>query len=277
MKYPTLFLAFLVLLGACKELDQIPPDISNKDLSFSEVEGDSITVSWAASDDPPFDSNVEYRLYYATKSGQLNSTSNITSGDLAGNTGSSTSLTVKGLDDGTNYWFNVLATDEAGNEAVYNETNQATLDETPPVPGDSGRVGVKVAASLNGTDYDVYIFWAAATDNFSDQENLEYRIFATNDSRIFSATTDAEAIAAVIAYDTFGGSWQADITMMGMGTYNEVLNNYPYAVLAVRDEAANEAYYTGESYLANASGSAPQNLSDPLSGLQMKRLLPALD
>jgi len=78
-------------------------------------------------------------------------------------------LSFVGFADGQTYYFTVIVRDAAWRQNAYPMASQRTIDITPPVIG--GEITI-----VNETDDSMELEWPAATDNGTDQDELQYKI-----------------------------------------------------------------------------------------------------
>ncbi|MCB9657694.1 MAG: fibronectin type III domain-containing protein [Sandaracinaceae bacterium] len=124
----------------------------------------TVDLSWtAATDDTTAATSLQYRVYFA-EDGALDTVANVLANGVAANdwTDDLGSLTVTGLTLGTDYGFNVVVRDAAGNMAVYGGATSATTDgawgaEEPLEDYDAGSVYYSTLAT-NGRG-DVLARW----------------------------------------------------------------------------------------------------------------------
>jgi hypothetical protein len=136
---------------------------------------------------------------------------------------------VSGLSQNTNYYFNVIVKDAAGNKAAYLMVNVRTVgDAVPPVPGGSGLM----TSTTNQTS--ITLAWTKATDNSSVPSALRYEVRMSNSNNI-GTVTNAEANGAIVSPYTTDAS---SATINGLSTGVDY-----YLNVIVKDEANNKAVY----------------------------------
>ena len=155
-----------------------------------------------------------------------------------------TSDTVTGLDDATQYWFNVVVRDENNNTTGYTSIDTTTLDVTAPEPGSSG--------TLTTTDTAVDGFtvnWTKATDNDAAQAELQYRVF-------YSFTSDIDTVSNINTNGVAATDWVTDVDTAEITSLTDATQYW--ANVLVRDVAspANEAAYAMVTTWT-ADGTAP--------------------
>ena len=275
-KLTCLSLLLLSLLG-CKALDKEKPILFSSVLSFSNISQSEVKVSWeAAQDNGLIKSTVRYTVYYATKADQLGSIEKIQKNGEEAGVVSATSLKVKGLTDGTTYYFNVIAADESKNEVAYTEGNATTTDVTPPVPGAGGWMYIGATGDGTGSGTYFHLEWVQAADNSTPQGALEYKLIGIADYTLIPDTVTAEEAGQIVYNnDIMKRDWKAGIDTSEIGNYDYVLTLFTVLV-AVKDKAGNVAVYTtGYSdaplgNLVSQPSMAPGPTSGPIHSLQEK-------
>ncbi|MBI9105450.1 MAG: hypothetical protein JEZ04_01825 [Spirochaetales bacterium] len=214
--------------------DPSPPgflDESGRTIFFDDIRATAVELSWIkAQDDFAEQNELEYCIIYsssdnidtpenALKNGTigLSWTADISTGEVAG-------LTI--LSD---YYFNVLVRDKAGNSSAYKPASAKTKNDTIlPSPGGAGSVTL---SSLNMEDFTVS--WAKGSDDISPEEKLKYLVYY---STVSCATGDE-----VVSTGTAFGDWSTDISTIKV---TGVLDNVTYYVtVVVADEVGNTEEY----------------------------------
>ncbi len=161
----------------------------------SIAEATSISLVWnKASDNEADDGNLTYRVYYsdATLGADVASVEAATpAGPASSNIDS---YLVNGLSPDTTYYFNVVVADAAGNKSIYNELTQKTAaDSTSPVAG-AGSSTVLAATSITETSLNVA--WNKASDDFTAQSSLSYRLYYSQ-STLGTTVAEVETASAM--------------------------------------------------------------------------------
>jgi hypothetical protein len=231
-------------------VDDAPPDFAGLVSATDDLTGGSVTLEWTAATDPDtVESNsdpslpISYNIYVSQASGGQNFlTPNVTTID--------TQITIGGLMDGVMYYFVVRAEDAAGNE----EQNTVESSATPTTPVDSTLpiFGGLVNATDLGTDGDVTLSWAAATDPDSAECNSDPSIPLTYNIYIGTVSGGQNFL---IPDQTVLGT-EAQVT----GLQNGI--NY-YFVVRAQDSAGNEEQNTIEM---SALPTTPLDTSPPTFG-----------
>ena len=244
-------------------------------MTLSQITESEVKVSWASAKDlAPFNSTVHYTLYHTTKAEQLGNPEKAKlNGQIAANI-TDTVFKVKGLTDGTTYYFNVVAEDESGNAVTYTEGKATTLDATPPVPGAGGYM--YVSASYVSGEPLISLDWVQATDNVTAQATLEYKLIGIYDESLVSGSqTDQEVCQTVYDKDALSRKWETAISTSVFGTLAEAVK-FAVVLVAVKDQAGNVAVYCGgysdqplgnltnQSSTAPGKAKGPTGLMDPL-------------
>jgi hypothetical protein len=208
-------------------------------LSVPFVGAGSVTLSWTAATDDPDGVDPEdlsYRTYFSTvQPDRFDTVEEVEKNGTPGSewTMNVTSLSASGLSVLTEYTFNVLVQDLAGNKAAYGPVQRTTTDDTTdPTPGGNGNLGVG-----SGTTDSLTVTWTAATDDVSTAAVLEYLVY-------YSDSDNIRTLVDVDANGTAFGSYQAAVTSVTVTGLSD-LTTYYFNVV-VRDDAGNRAAYDGE-------------------------------
>ena len=203
------------------------------EINPDDVRAAAVTLSWEKATDEFVDQTaLAYKVVYSTsdnidtaakaeKNGTvgIDWTADIASGDVAG-------LTIV-----TEYYFNVLVRDIAGNIGCYGGAEAKTIDDTKqPIPAGD------IEISEVGTD-GFTVSWEKAKDDeeVTPQDKLEYLVvYSTDDSEIQDAV-EAEQ------YGTHAGTWEQDIDTKTITTMEDYVTYYVNVL--VRDEVKNTAAY----------------------------------
>ena len=141
---------------------------------------------------------------------------------------------------GGTYEFTLTVSEAGKADIVYNVTvTVAVPDNTPPVPGGGGTITVS-----NVTHNSLELSWAAASDDVTAQQNLQYKVVRSESNNIDTAI-NAEANGTIVK------DWTPITGMEASGLSAETI--YYFNVI-VRDEAGNKAVYTMESQNTAAIG-----------------------
>ncbi len=204
------------------------------EINPDDVRAAAVTLSWEKATDEFVDQTaLAYKVVYSTsdnidtaakaeKNGTvgIDWTADIASGDVAG-------LTIV-----TEYYFNVLVRDIAGNIGCYGGAEAKTIDDTKqPIPAGD------IEISEVGTD-GFTVSWEKAKDDeeVTPQDKLEYLVvYSTDDSEIQDAV-EAEQ------YGTHAGTWEQDIDTKTITTMEDYVTYYVNVL--VRDEVGNMKEYT---------------------------------
>jgi|GEM_PF-3966641 len=215
-----------------------PPTVGNSGaLGFSGVGTNSITVNWnKAADDQTPAANLQYLVYTSTVN-NIDIVANIeTNGTPVGIYATDINTkTVTGLLDSKMYYFNVIVKDQNNNKTAYTMKLQATLDASPPVPGNSGTLKF---GSI--TPNSITVNWTKASDNITPQANLQYQLY-------YSPTCNIDSISNIDSYGTPVGSFTADISSTTVTSLTHI--KCYYFNLIVKDQNNNRSAYTMNSRL----------------------------
>jgi hypothetical protein len=118
-------------------------------IATGELASSSVKLTWSAAADPgTLPANLQYKAVYSTSNNISSLTDTQTNGTAFGGwTANVTSATVTGLAASTEYYFNVIVRDAAGNETVYTAVTASTTaapvnDGTPDAPSTGAVVEV---------------------------------------------------------------------------------------------------------------------------------------
>ncbi|MFZ5572043.1 MAG: fibronectin type III domain-containing protein [Thermodesulfobacteriota bacterium] len=261
-----LMTGMLLLLGCSggNQEDNPPVPGGGGEIEIDPVYSDSVTVRWQAASDENTPSNfLDYLVVYST-------TNNI--GDLASAEKNGkkaplyseeadsdeseaiywnkniTSLKIKDLDDGIQYYFNVIVRDRAWRRSVYRMKDEKTTDVTAPKPGNGGLVTTTNETVHIDNTVSLTLTWTKASDNNSSGPSvLEYRV-------VQSLYPDISTITGIENKDSqtpdLEPVWTKDINSFEIkGLPIDTLH---YFNVMVRDEAKNTAIYTMTSQAPTA-------------------------
>jgi chitodextrinase len=235
-KIGSILVFILIFLISCSTNDVHPPIPGNAGTLLLEgVTETEVTVIWSkAVDLTSEEAMLEYKLVYSEtpnletpEKAEANGTTAVdwTSGITTG--------TVTGLSAYTEYHFNVVVRDEAGNVAAYLTAATETADATAPVPGNSGIITVSDVGKTS-----LHLEWENGSDGRTPTYALEYKgVYSTSDN--ISTAADAETNGTVI-FD-----WTPDvdsITVTGLSEGTEYFFN-----VLIQDTDENSVPYTAVS------------------------------
>jgi hypothetical protein len=130
--------------------------------------------------------------------------------------------------------FTLTVSEAEKADIVYNVTVTAAVpDITPPVPGSDGTITVS-----NVTHNSLELSWAAAADDVTVQQNLQYKVVYSESDNI-ETSINAEANGTIVR-DWMAGLTGTEASGLSAGT------QYYFNVI-IRDEAGNMAVYDTES------------------------------
>jgi hypothetical protein len=124
-------------------------------ISFSSINKDSMMVSWNnAIDNNSFTTSIQYEVRMAVDSGSgvpdlSTAAAAEANGEVVKIYSSVNYGLVTGLDSGTNYYFNVIAKDEAGNKTVYSQTAQATANDLVQISSQVAEINSPIIIASN--------------------------------------------------------------------------------------------------------------------------------
>jgi len=207
-------------------------------LLVTNVQPSSVDLAWGkANDDKSKQQDLEYQAVYSQSDNIASLEGASANGTVAMNwTRDVGQAHITGLTAGTDYYFNVLVRDGSDNEAAYvmtlEKAEQAPVDTTAdvaPVPGNGGTL---VLSDVQ--DSSLTLSWAPASDNTTDQTDLEYRVVMSQSDNIATVEDAATNGTQVL-------NWTADTTAVEVSGLSADAAYY-FNVL-VRDAAGNVASY----------------------------------
>src|SRR6185436_15210151 len=162
-------------LNATTTADTVAPVPGNTGtITTSGVSFNSVTLNWAKATD---DVTAQTALQYEVRQSASNNIGTVAAAEANGTvvqpyTADLGAKAVTGLAPNTNYYFNVLVKDAAGNKAVYTEVNATTTADTvAPVPGNTGTI------TMSGVSFNsLTLNWTKATDEVTAQPALQYEV-----------------------------------------------------------------------------------------------------
>ena len=194
-----------------------------------------LDVSWkAAVDDFTLQTSIKYKVVYSTSANISSVVDAEENGTLAVDfTGALLSTSISDLTPGS-YSVNVIAMDTEENKTAYSATTVSTADNTAPVVSNS------VLTLDRGTDGNTQIdvSWNAATDNVTDQSEVQYQVVYSILNNI-SSIADAQANGTV-AVDYTEALTATTISSLNAGT------QYFVNVIA-KDASENKTPYASSS------------------------------
>ncbi len=145
-------------------LRESTPSTTSSLILSDQKTGGEIFASWS-----PVDGASGYKLYYGSSSGKYSNFSD---------TGSATSKTISGLDDGQTYYFTVTAYFSSGAESSYaDEASIAPSDQTPP----AAPSGLKAVSGSSGMD----LSWSKNTD-----DTVKYKVYYGTESGVYGSAKE---------------------------------------------------------------------------------------
>ncbi|MFP4384329.1 MAG: fibronectin type III domain-containing protein [Spirochaetia bacterium] len=223
-------------IWSCSTADMESPIPGNGGtLVLSGVSETEATVIWSRAADLTSDEPaLEYRLVYSESPNLETPEKAETNGTVAVDwTAGITTGTVTGLSADTEYHFNVVVRDEAGNSASYVTIAAETFDGTVPSAGKSGNITVSDVGKTS-----VQLDWEHGSDGTTPAYALEYKgVYSTSGN--ISTASDAEANGSLI-FDWTPDVVSAEVTGLTQGTA------YFFNIL-VRDAEMNAVPYTASS------------------------------
>lgn len=213
------------------DADTYSPYVLNGTITATNRQMDSISVSWPAAYDN-FDpsASLSYEVRYSTSNNMSTVSDYLANGTVgAAYSVNALSATVSGLSPGTTYYIAVGAKDSAGNVSVYSTLTSSTLADTLSPTISSGTI--TGTASLQS----IALSWTKATDNGSQQANLQYAVYRSTSNNIGTVSTAESNGTLIMSYTSNVASYNAT-GLTSATTY--------YFNVIVKDEAGNKSAYT---------------------------------
>jgi len=173
------------LVNDTTDIDYPPTPGGSGEIQTAAAGTTQINLSWTYSnDDVTAQADLQYLGYYSTSDNISTVDSCEANGTPIGTFAANiNSAQVTNLTPNTNYYFNVVVKDVAGNMSVYNMANDTTEIDYPPTPGGSG----VISSNFTGTSQ-VNLSWDYATDDYSPQAHLKYLVYYSNTNNIFTVS-----------------------------------------------------------------------------------------
>ncbi len=230
-------------------------------ITASNIGATSLTLHWTkATDNKTPQEDLEYIVYKSDADDigtVLDAEKNGTS--LCEWTVDIDTIDVTLLSVKTSYYFNVIVKDERENKSAYTMAEFGTIsdDGLAPEPGNGGSITLN-----NILTNSITLSWTKATDDKTDQANLQYRAFYSTSENIYSVI-DAEANGTSI------NDWTNDIDSIAANGLMQYTHYY-FNVL-VLDDAGNKSAYSYSSVSGTTGIEAyyvctPGNGGDDVSG-----------
>ena len=169
-----------IMIGQYPDADFSPPTVGGDgNIYTSNVGSDSVTLTWTvASDTVTSANNLQYKVYTSTTN--LSNTIEAWEGNATAFGGWRTAtdtVTVSGLQAGIQYYFIVIAQDEANNKAIYQSVNTETTSVIPiilySIAAHNGNIGNRATADS---------LCSASAEKPDNYANYKLFIAYTNDS-----------------------------------------------------------------------------------------------
>ena len=193
--YPVLFLT-IFFVTSCQNDENSPP-IPGVITHFTDVTSNSMVIHWTrASDADTFQPYLEYKVV-TSRTNNLDSLENaLANGAVMTYDDPETEeverivwnrditsmlLNYSGFSDGQTYYFSVIVRDAAWRQSAYPMASQKTIDITAPVVGE--------LSIVDETGEALGLEWTAATDNGTNQEDLEYKVVRSSGNNISTVNT----------------------------------------------------------------------------------------
>jgi hypothetical protein len=215
-------------------VDGLPPVPGNDGIiTVPTVEERVVSLGWTkATDQFTPQQDLEYRIVWSTSSNIATAEQAVINGtvvqdwvkDIMG-------IVISELSPSTDYYFNVLVRDEAGNVAAYNIASVSTKSEEdrPPVPGGNGVLHLAEVADTWAT-----VDFTKAADDRTAQSALEYQV-------VVSLSPDIATLDDALQNGLFRSAWVVDVREFTLSGCSPATQYYVNVV--VRDQAHNAAAY----------------------------------
>jgi len=204
-----------------------------------------IDLSWtAATDNLVAASALEYAVYLSS-SNNISTVANMESNGtkVMDFTADTTYKMVGSLTKDTQYYFNVMVRDVAGNKAAYSMTNATTqADTTVPVLGSPTSIAV-----TNLADISLTLSWNRSSDNYDISTALVYKVYRSTSNVLTSINqteTNGTLIGTGINIETFNVTGLTPAT-----TY--------YFNVIVSDSSGNKSLYSSVNATTATDAQAP--------------------
>lgn len=268
--------AILFAIAGCGGEQDGPPS-PGVIVDFTNITPTSLTVNWTkATDDNTLQPYLEYKVVYqifdviGTVDAALQSGRGVSvvienaDGEEEEITWvqDNTSIDVKDLDDGIEYYFNVVVRDKYWNAAAYTPVTCKTVDITAPEPGNAGLLEIS-DETRDSDSMALTLSWTKASDNnTSGPDVLEYRV-------VFSTSNNIGSVDSALDNDMTPEDkqvWTTDINTT-LSIADGYITGLPYATchyfnVLVRDEAGNTATYQTLSQTPEAGEDGLLTISD---------------
>ncbi|MFH2067251.1 MAG: fibronectin type III domain-containing protein [Pseudomonadota bacterium] len=204
------FCFFLLLISfftfSCQNTENSPP-VPGVITHFTDVTSNTMVMHWTrAGDADTFQPYLEYKVLASNRNNLDTLANALANGRVFSYDDPETEeveaiqwnrditslyLSFVGFADGQTYYFTVIVRDAAWRQSAYPMASQKTIDITPPVIG--GEITI-----VNETDDTLGLEWPAATDNGTDQDELEYKVVSSSQDDNIDTVSGAENSGNVV-------------------------------------------------------------------------------
>jgi len=201
-------------------------------ITTSVVSETQIDLSWTAAVD---NLSLGYDLRYAVYQSSSNNLSTVASIEANGTkimdySANTTSCSAVGLSANTAYYFNVIVKDTSDNKAMYSVANAKTnADIVPPVVTSPGTIAVS-----NIADVSLTLSWMKASDNYSNESALVYKIYRAS-SNVLTSVNQTEANGILVG---------TGININNFNVTGLTPSSSYYFNIIVLDQAGNKTLYS---------------------------------
>lgn len=220
------------------DTDPVPGDGGSMFVTYPG--GGIIMLHWGfASDHESLDEELQYVVYSSTDSVIVSGVGNmLTSGTKLDDWVLITNYkNIDGFPPGTDYYFNVIVSDENNNLVAYKYVKANLPANSAPEPGNSGQI-----ATSDLSPSSISLNWTAATDDNTLQANLLYRVY-------YSKSNNIATPANCETNGTPFGEFTANITNKAV-TGLDATTLYYFNVVVKDSEDGKSAY----NYTLNTTG-----------------------
>ncbi len=225
-----------------------PAPGNSGNITITSLRNESATLAWEMAVDVESPQQaLEYLVYYSEESAMDTPEDMDRAGTPFGNwTANINSREVINLIPGKGYYFNVMVRDVDGNRSAYRKINSAMPTDTPPIPGNSGKISTANIISKSLT-----VIWSEAVDDITVSGDIEYSLY-------YSLTGNIETVDNTLANGTLLKGWGRYETIHPCST-GSITDGIPYYYnILARDGSGNlSAYSMKQAVIPDATSPIP--------------------